>query len=289
MTITPYYRKDADTGEWVSDTNLPTPSEIRRQWCYGLPLTKEDGQAMDDESIITFLKDAVAQVERYVGIYLKPTIIVSNPDERGLEEDVDYEVEEPPYDYDANAWMQYGFLQLRNRPVQQLNGFKLVLPNGNIILDFMTRTEWLKLYRTNGQVQIVPYAGDPTIFALMGGSQSGYPFLTGMMNANLPQMIYVDYVAGYKAGKIPNDIRSAVARIAAVTVLGIAGESLLAGVANMSTSIDGLSESFGTTASAENTTYGAHIYQYQKELKEFFDPKLGGVRSSERGITMTGL
>lgn len=271
------------------DTNIPTASEVRNKWCFGLPLTiGEDGTQMPDESIELFILDAVRLVERKLGIYLKPTTIVCNPEERGIAAD-QYDVSEPPYDYDVKAWMNYGFLQLRERPVQSVTGLTLALPNGLVIMDFMRRPEWIKLYPTNGQIQLVPYAGDPTIFSLMGGSQAGYPFVTGTINTNLPQMIYVDYVAGYPVGKIPMDVRSIVARIAAVTVLGIAGEALLAGIASLSTSIDGLSESFSTTASAENTTYGAHVYQYQKEIKEFFDPREGAARSSERGITMTGL
>jgi hypothetical protein len=293
MAIIPYYKVTRDANGKITDistdTNLPTPSEVRNRWCYGLPLTNEAGVLMSDEDLLTFLEGAVKRVERELGIFLKPTIIACNPDDFGLQKGVDYEVEEPPYDYDVRAWMQYGFLQLRQRPVQKITGLKLVLPNGNIIMDFMKRPQWIKLYKDNGQIQLVPYAGDPTIFALMGGSQSAYPFVTGTISTNLPQMIYVDYEAGYGLHEIPNDIRNAVAKLAAIDVLGIAGDAVLAGVASLSTSIDGLSESFSTTASATNATYGAHILQYQKEVDELFHPKKGAARTSERGFTITGL
>jgi hypothetical protein len=105
----------------------------------------------------------------------------------------------------------------------------------------------------------------------------------------MPQMIYVDYVAGYKIGAVPEDIRNAVAKIASIDILGIAGDAILAGVASLSTGIDGLSESFSTTASATNATYGAHILQYQKEVDALFNPKSGGARTSERGFTFTVL
>ena len=288
MPIIPYYRKDTN-GEWVSDTNLPTPSEIRNRWCFGLPLTNEAGVPIPDEDILTFLDSAVRRVERELGIFLKPTVIVCNPEERGLQKGVDYEKEEPPYDYDVRAWIQFGFLQLRERPVQKVTGLKLVLPNGLVIMDFMTRPEWIKVYKNNGQIHIVPYAGDPTLFALMGGSASGYPFVTGTINSQYPQMLYVDYIAGYAPGEIPNDVRNVVAKIAAIDVLGIAGDAVLAGIASISTSIDGLSESFSTTASATNATYGAHIKQLQDEVDAFFDERKGGARTSERGFTISGL
>jgi hypothetical protein len=296
MTVIPYYTEhiDADGKKtYTTETNLPTPSEVRNRWCFGLPLSREDGEVISDEDIHQYLTSAVRYVERQIGIFLKPTIIRCNPDEQGLIKGTDYDREEAPYDYDANAYRQYGFLQLFERPVLKVDSFKLILPNGNEIIDFMkddNRRKWVKLNKSAGQVRIVPYAGDPTLFAILGGSQTGYPFVTGMINQNLPHMFHVDYTAGYGAYEIPEDIRSAVAKIAAMDVLGIAGESLLAGVASQSTSIDGVSESFSTTASATNTTYGAHILQYQKDVDALFNPAKGGsARASERGITMIGL
>jgi hypothetical protein len=296
MTVIPYYTEHVDSDgkkTYTTETNLPTPSEVRNRWCFGLPLNKEDGSVMKDEDIHQFLMGAVREVERKLGIFLKPTVIRCNPEERGLVKGTDYDREEAPYDYDANQYRQYGFLQLFERPVVSIEALKLILPNGNEIIDFMrdsNRMKWVKLNKSAGQVRIVPYAGDPTLFALLGGSQTGYPFVTGAINQNLPHMFHVDYTAGYGAYEIPEDIRNAVAKIATINVLGIAGDAVLAGVASLSTSIDGLSESFSTTASATNATYGAHQLQYQKEVDALFDPKDGaGLRSSERGITMIGL
>lgn len=296
MTVMKYYNELTDAEgkiTYTTDTNLPTPSEVRNRWCFGLPLNKENGEVLSDEDIYTFLIGAIRTVERKLGIFLKPTVIMADAEERGLVKGVDYDKEEPPYDYDARAYRQYGFLQLFERPVQKLLALKMILPNGNPIIDFMaeeSRRKWIKLDKKAGQVRIVPYAGDPTIFALMGGSQTGYPFVTGTINQNLPHMFHVDYIAGYEAFGIPEDIRNAVAKLASIDILGIAGDAILAGVASLSTSMDGLSESFSTTASATNATYGAHILQYQKEVDTLFDPKDGaGLRSSERGITMIGL
>jgi hypothetical protein len=296
MTIVKFYEETRDTeGKLLAvtpNTNLPTPSEVRNRWCFGLPLNKEDGEVMSDEDILQFLKGAIQTVERKLGIFLKPTKIVTNADERGLIEGVDFDKDESAYDYDAKAYRQYGFMQLKERPVQSIEGLRMVLPNGMTIIDF-TRDEntrkWIKLYKDSGQVHIVPYAGDPTLFAMMGGSQSAYPFATGRINSNLPQMFYVDYTAGYKLYQVPEDIRNVVAKMASIDILGIAGDAILAGVASQSTSIDGLSESVSTTASATSATYNAHILQYQKEIDALFSPKGGAVRSSERGITFVGL
>lgn len=273
-----------------TDTNLPTPEEIRAKWCFGLPLSKDDGEVMPDEDIQLYIDAAITNVERRLGIYLKPTTIACDGGYRGLEEGVDFDKEEPPYDYDARSWVNYGFLQLRERPVQEITELKLVLPNGQIVMDFMARPEWVKLNKNAGQVRIVPYAGDSNIFGLAGSTMSGYPFITGAIRGNVPQMLYVSYVCGYAQGKVPADIRNVVAKYAAIDTLGIAADAVLAGVGSVTTSIDGLSESFTTTASAEYGTYSSHIVQYQKEVDSFFDAKDGAAaRSTERGITMTGL
>jgi len=272
-----------------TQTNLPTPDEIREEWCFGLPLNDSYGSTLTDSTIQKFIDGARRLVERHLGIFLKPTLVAVNPEERGLVVNTDYEVAEPAYDYDAKAYYSMGFVQLRQRPVQRITTLKLVLPNGQIIVDFLTHPEWVKLYPQEGQFKIVPYAGDPTIYNLLGGSQMGFGFITGQLNRSVPQMWYIDYTAGYKQNRIPEDIRNIVAKIASIDVLGIAGDAVLAGVASLSTSIDGLSESFSTTASATNATYGAHILQYQKEIDSFFDEKVGGVRSSERGLTFTVL
>ena len=267
------------------DTNLPTVTELRNRWCFGLSLMDMDNNVMADDHIQQAIDSAIKRVERHLGIYLKPTVIATNAEERGLVKGEDYEISEPAMDYVAKTYANWGFLQLRERPAIKLNGAKLVLPNGQVIVDFMTRPEWIKFYPKAAQLHIVPYAGDPTIFALLGGTQSGYPFITGQINSNMPQMWYVDYVAGYDIGAVPSDIRDIVAKLAAIDILGIAGEAVQAGVSSSSISVDGFSQSRGTTVSANSTLYQAHINQFQTEVDKFFDEKDGGARSAERGIT----
>jgi hypothetical protein len=272
-----------------ADTNLPTVAQLRSRWCFGLPLYDVNGVDIADEDIQDFIEAAIATVERTLGVRMKPTIICCNAEERGLVKGTDYEVSEPAYDYDAKSYGNWGFMQLRERPASKLLGVKLVLPNGQIIVDFMKRPEWVKFYPEAAQFQIVPYAGDPTLFAMLGGSQSGFPFITGQINRNMPQMWYIDYISGYPQDEIPKDIVHIIAKLAAVDLLGIAGEALTAGVTNSSTSIDGISESVGTTVSASSTVYNAHINQFKQEIDDFFDEKKSGARSSARGLTFTML
>jgi hypothetical protein len=271
------------------DTNLPTVEQIRRRWCFGLPLYDSVGIEIDDEDVQGYIDGAIKLVERKLGVRLKPTVICTDAEARGLAKGIDYEVSEPPYDYDAKAYANWGFLQLRERPASNLTGVKLVLPNGSVVVDFMATPEWVKFYPEVAQMQIVPYAGSATVFGMLGGSQTGFAFMTGKINRNMPQMWYIDYVSGYPQDEVPKDIVNIVAKIASSDLLGVAGEALKAGITNMSTSIDGLSESVGTTVSSSSTLYGAHIKQYTEDIDKFFDEKDTGARSSARGLTFTVL
>lgn len=254
-------------------TNLVTPPELREPWCYGLPLVKEDGTPMSDEHLETFIAAAVITVETRLGIKLRPHKIVCNPS-NDLVEGTDYDDAEYPYDYNVRQYQQnWGFFQLRKKPVISVERMRMVFPNGQTIFDFPK--DWIKLYNRSGHINIVPYTGFSTALAQ-------YPIIYGFLGKNTPQIVWIDYTAGHKF--IPEDISTIIAKIAAIDVLGIAGDAVLAGVASLSTSVDGLSESYSTTASATNATYGAHILQYQKEVDDFFDPKKGDGRGRYTGI-----
>ncbi|WP_156897644.1 hypothetical protein [Paenibacillus massiliensis] len=231
---------------------------------------------------------AVKNTERQLGIFLKPTVIRCNAESRGLEQGEDYEIEEPPYDYDAQRWQNFGFIQLRQRYVSGLTEFKLVAYGGQVNIDFMHYPGWIKLYKKSGQLHVVSKGvGAP----MLGGYPSGYstaPFAAPLLSKT-PQVFHVDYTAGLTKDQLTEDIRAVVGKQAAVTTLGVAGTAVLAGVANYSLSLDGVVESVQTTASATSTTYSAHIKQLQQEVDNFFDPKVGGARTKMRGLTMGGI
>lgn len=287
---------------------LVTPSEVRNTWCFGLPLTKEDGRPMPDEDLELFIESATKDVERRLGVFLRPTKIVCNAEAQHLVQGVEYDLEEPPYDYNLRQYRNWGFLQLRQYPIISVERVRLVLPNGLEVVDFPM--EWVKVYKKVGQINIVPYAGSPTVMTVAGATGSAYPLLTGQFSQNFPQAIWVDYTAGLGEWKwgfdeegnpvkewvVPPDIRAVIGKIASIDVLGIAGDAILAGYASISTSIDGMHESFSTTASATNATYGARILQLRGEVNGFFGEAgaakgehgttAGGARSYYKGFTM---
>jgi len=84
-----------------------------------------------------------------------------------------------------------------------------------------------------------------------------------------PGFFRITYRYGFDLGQIPADIVHAIAMRAAIGPLNIAGDLLIGpGIANVSTSAGGVSQSIGTTSSATNAGYGARIREYERELKQ---------------------
>jgi hypothetical protein len=277
----------------INSSPIVTPKEIKETWCFGLPLTKDDGTQQSDADVQLFIDNAIVETQRKLGIFLRPTRIVANPTRRGLVEGADYDLEEPPYDYRPEQFRSFGFIQLRQYPIISVDRVSLVLPNGQKIVDFPK--EWIKVYPKVGQVQIVPMSGSPTVMSLASMGSAGFALLNNRWAGNIPQALEIDYIAGLK--EVPADIHNVVAKIASIDLLGIASDALLAGISSLSTSVDGMSESFTTSQSAEFSQYGSHIVQYQQEVGAFFGVNKtgegqhavsgGGGRTYYKGFTMT--
>jgi hypothetical protein len=100
---------------------------------------------------------------------------------------------------------------------------------------------------------------------------------------NVPALFRVSYKAGFKKGQVPHLIKEIVGMKASMGPLNIAGDLIAgAGIATKSLSLDGLSQSISTTASATNAGYGARILQYNKEIEE----RMKNLRSYYTGINM---
>lgn len=77
-----------------------------------------------------------------------------------------------------------------------------------------------------------------------------------------------DTVVSWTIDTLPADIIRALGLKASLLALDVAGDLIVgAGIAQISTSLDGLSQSVNTTASATNSGYGARVLQFTKELK----------------------
>lgn len=126
---------------------------------------------------------------------------------------------------------------------------------GNTSIVVNTPRSFTDLYT----VSVEASAGDPLI------KERRFDNFTIEINAPQAQDLVVTWVID----TLPADIIRAIGLKSALLGLDIAGDLIAgAGIAQLSTSLDGLSQSVSTTASATNSGYGARVIQFSKELKE---------------------
>jgi hypothetical protein len=105
---------------------------------------------------------------------------------------------------------------------------------------------------------------------LNGIAQATHPYGSETFSQYL--FYAIDYDAGYESSDdIPDDLREAIAKKAAVSLLNAIGDGLMAGFSSSSVSLDGMSESFSSTQSATSAYFGARIKEYKDDLDKYIE------------------
>ena len=184
------------------------------------------------------------------------------------------------HDYFRKDYQNWGFIQLQHNPVREVKGLRLTYgnrPSVEIPLD------WIQLDKLTGQITLFPSAGSANSLII---GQTGMLFGFQSQWDYAPQLWEVDYVAGIDEDdpSMPTDLLSeAIYKRAACGILNVWGDLIIgAGIANQSVSIDGVSQSIGTTQSAMYGGASARVNEYTNDLNDHLLPvlrqKFGGVR-----------
>ncbi len=224
---------------------LLTVDEMRKRFLHGVNFLDDDGNDFEPSVFQFALSAAISEFEHKLNMAITPT------------EFVDY------IDYDFNDYNNFGYLNLKHKPVLSVASVQLQLIQGKTLIDFPP--EWIRLYSESGQIQITPTSG--TVSGFMIGNSGFLPTVYGVTR-NFPQMIKVTYTAGFEQDKIPNVINNIIGLNASIPLLITAGELIIgAGIASESIGLDGLSKSVTSTASAMYNGYSARILEYRNILK----------------------
>lgn len=249
-------------GESDSALDIISVEELKTNYLFGVDLTKDDGEAYPEALFEWYIKSAVSWIEARLDIPVRP---------------VHYEDE--VHDYWRRDYDQYISLFLDHYPVISVATVKMVLPTDQVVKEF--DSSWIKLQKEFGHVNIIPGIGSQGTI-LLGASGAFLPFLT--RSDFLPGIFHIDYTAGFESGKVPGVIKDIIGKLAAMGPLNIAGDMIAgAGIASQSLSMDGISQSISTTASATNAGYGARIIQYYKDIKDV----LPTLQKYYKGIRLT--
>ncbi len=238
-----------------------TVEQLKARYFFGVDITDNTGTPLTDATFQHYILSAIRWFEHELDIPILPTSFSEL------------------HDYYRGDYQAFDFIQLDNYPLICVDEFAVQYPSGQNVVIFPN--EWLRINPAAGQIQIVPTAGTLTeVLVGAGGS-----FLPGIYNGldYLPQLFRLTTVAGFESGKVPRNIVDLIGMFAALGPFSIFGDLIAgAGIANLSLSLDGLSQTIGTTSSATNAGYGARIIQYSKQIKEQI-PKL---RRFYKGIGM---
>jgi hypothetical protein len=249
-------------GAGLALRGLLSVEDLIDRYFFGVDLTNDQNQRMKDSTFQHYILAAIRGLETDLDIAILPT---------QFSED---------HDYHRDDYNEFCFLQLDNYPVISVDDFTIQYPSGQTVVTFPT--EWFRLDKTHGHLQIVATAGTISNF-VVGAGGSFLPAL-GYGMESLPQLFHVTYTAGFGRGQCPRDIIEVIGMGASMGPLNIFGDMLGgAGIASLSLSLDGISQSVNTTSSPEFTGYGARIKDYRDQIHA----KIKSLRAYFKGVRGT--
>lgn len=233
-------------GSGIATAQVISIADLKERYLFGLRLSDDFGREWPDAAYTHYIYAAVRYVERQLDIPIIPQTFVDD------------------LDFHATDWQQYLYVQLDNYPLISVTQLVLQYPSGQTVV--VLPQEWLRINKESGVIQSVPTAGTLSqIFMGQGGEF--IPRLFG--GGYIPHLMRCEYVAGFAEGQIPADIVDIIGKVASLGAFNIFGDLIAgAGIATVSLSLDGLSQSIGTTSSATNAGYGSRILQYKGDVKE---------------------
>lgn len=242
---------------WDS-SNTICAGDIVESLLFGLELTDSKGNPFPQKMFIQHMNSALSYISRQLGIEIIKKDIIEH------------------HDYIASDYYNWGYLKLNKKPVKQVKS--LVLKFGNSSMNIPL--EWIKLDKMSGIIRLYPssFSGAGTLAVLKDGT------VLGMSSWNKAPLAWeVKYEAGFDKDEIPADLLECIQKQTACNVLNVWGDLILgAGIASSSISLDGLSQSVGTTQSAMFGGASARVNEYKENIKDLLD----GLRQFYSGIQM---
>lgn len=212
----------------------------------GIDLATYDGTPFSRSFLVSSLNSAIDRAEMMFDICISPR-------------DIKGEL----HDFEGNSLFDsYQYTPLYKRPVREIKSMTYLMGNQRIL---EIPKKWIQLDKRMGDVTIFPTAGSVNYINPAIGAAVPY-FMT---RSYMPMAVSIDYSAGMELKDIPHNLLDWIYKYAAITIFEVWGDQIIgAGIASSSVSIDGLSQSIGTTQSAMYGGASARILEYRKDLEE---------------------
>lgn len=220
-------------------------TDLVDNYMFGISLVDQQGNPFPKSMLVSYLNAAISWAEQLFDICLTERI-----------------VEDEFYDYERNDYTSWGYMQLYQKPVKKVKSLQLMYGDRP---SFTIPTDWIKLDKMGGKINLFPAQGSANALII---NQSGV--ILGIQNrfGYAPQMWKVSYVAGMDEKDIPENLKVVIYKKATCDIMTVWGDLILgSGIANQSISIDGLSQSIGTTQSAMYGGASARVESYRKDIE----------------------
>ena len=233
--------------------------DIKNRVIFGIPLFDSEGNPFPDDLSQSYLDSAISWAEQKLNIAIQPRTIVSEE-----------------HDYFLNDFTNWGYLKLWKKPVLSVQSVEMYYGNQKM---FTIPSDWLKIDTLSGQITMFPTSGSAGGMIITASGGLVTPLLTGNISY-APKLWRITYTAGMNddadgsQGYVQNDmlpqLREVIYKKAAIGILGVWGDLIIgAGIANQSVSMDGFSQSIGTTQSPMFGGASARIKQLEEDINSY--------------------
>lgn len=237
--------EDPDAEREISIEGITTDELIDA--CFiGIDLVTYDGTPFSRTHLVRAINAAIDTAEQTFDITIRPVYV---------------ENELHDWDNAMGGYVTNQYIPTYKRPVKEVTELKYMYGN----LEHMkVPDDWILVDKVNGDVQLFPVSGSMQMINPAGIM----PHF--MYNVRFrPMAISISYHAGMDKKNIPTNLLNYIFKLAAIDVFEVWGDQIIgAGIASSSLSIDGLSQSIGTTQSAMYGGASARILEYRKDLEE---------------------
>lgn len=224
--------------------SLLSVDDLKNRYLFGIPLTDASGKEMPDDTLKHAIDSAISFIEHKFDIIIQLTQF------------------EERYDYNAQDYMNFSFLQLKHRPGNEVIEMKAMFPQHTDLVKYPK--EWYVLEKESAQIQLSPVEGTFSGLVITRGG-SYLPLIYGT-RSYWPHFFQITYTAGFCPDQIPVIINEMVGLQAAISILEIMGDILHGpGLSSESVGLDGASVSKGLNA----PVFAARIESYRKKLDEY--------------------
>lgn len=221
-----------------------TTNFLKENYLFGIPLEDMYGNQMRESMLDHYINSAIQHTQRMLQITIEPVTVTDEV-----------------HDYYQNDFLNWGFMQLHKRPIIEVQEMSMYFGDRPM---FTVPHDWIRHHHISGQLQLFPTQGSAGTMVIARNG-SFLPMMVGMYS-HAPSLWRVSYRAGMD--EVPEDLVEYIMKRASVGILQVWGDLIIgAGIANQTLSIDGLSQSIGTTQSPEFSGSGARIKNYQDDMK----------------------